>query len=202
MVLASLPELFQCCRRQDCKCGDASGAHHTSSQLSCQCHVINRTARQDSYHFATWQVSSQLSRGTRPTKILTLTKKKQRKKRHFPKKSTGAPHATHSLLILYFPFTGTATNTCHARHTSIGQRGRHGNDARCRAEEASSHDAGPARTETSVPGVARYVRPVSYDKKSGAHSPVHQSLSLSVSLSLSAGVTLSSTAGVTLSSSA
>lgn len=47
--------------------------------------------------------------------------------------------------------------TCPARRTCTGRPGRHGNAAPCPAAEASSHDAEPVRTATTVPGVVRYV---------------------------------------------
>lgn len=40
---------------------------------------------------------------------------------------------------------------------STGRPGRHGNAAPCLVAEVSSHDAEPARTATTVPGVVRYV---------------------------------------------
>lgn len=48
-------------------------------------------------------------------------------------------------------------NTCPARRTSTGRPGRHGNAVLYLVAEASSHDAEPVRTATTVPGVVRYV---------------------------------------------
>lgn len=53
--------------------------------------------------------------------------------------------------------TGTATSTSPAHHTFTGQPGRRGNAARWLAAEASSRDAEPARTATTVPDAVRYV---------------------------------------------
>lgn len=56
-----------------------------------------------------------------------------------------------------FSFPGTAMNTCPAHHMSTGQPGRHGNAVPYLVAEASSLDAEPVRTATTVLGVVRYV---------------------------------------------
>ena len=55
------------------------------------------------------------------------------------------------------PPSGTVTNTCPAPPMSTGRPGLRGTAAPSPAAEASNHVAGPVRTETSVPGVVRYV---------------------------------------------
>lgn len=64
---------------------------------------------------------------------------------------------TMSLNLCLCDFSGTATNTCPARHTSTGPPGRRGNAALCLVAAASSHAGEPVRTATTVPGVVRYV---------------------------------------------